>query len=398
MTPLERMAERVTTKNDDGSVTRVLTNSAEFGVLDQRDYFDKDIATAGKVDGYYIVEKGDYVYNPRTSTNAPVGPISRNNLGEGVMSPLYTVFRFSTDQTDFFEHYFRSTGWHSYLRSAASTGARHDRMSITTGAFMRMPVPTPSSAEQQKIADCLASADELIAAQKRKVEALKAHKFALMWKLFPRAGETRPSLRFYEFRDAPAWAETSLGQLVGMQSGSTPSKANPEFWTGSIPWVSAKDMKQLFLEDSKDHISRAAVDGGVRTVPAGTLLILTRGMTLLKDVPICVLRRDMAFNQDVKALRPKDGIDGLFLAFLLLGSKGRLLKMVDVAGHGTGKLDTDELRMFELRTPQLEEQLRIADFLSSVDTQIVAESNWLAALKSHKQGLMQKLFPSPEHG
>ena len=72
---LERLADRVTTRNDDGAITRVLTNSAEHGVLDQKDYFDRDIATAGKVSGYYVVERGDFFYNPRTSTIAPVGPI-----------------------------------------------------------------------------------------------------------------------------------------------------------------------------------------------------------------------------------------------------------------------------------------------------------------------------------
>jgi type I restriction enzyme, S subunit len=90
--PLDAIANRVSIRNVGGEVTRVLTNSAEHGVLDQREYFDRDIATAGKVDGYYIVDAGDYVYNPRTSAIAPVGPISRNNIGKGVMSPLYTVF------------------------------------------------------------------------------------------------------------------------------------------------------------------------------------------------------------------------------------------------------------------------------------------------------------------
>ena len=140
----------------------------------------------------------------------------------------------------------------------------------------------------------------------------------------------------------------------------------------------------------------AAVDDGARMVPAGTLLILTRGMTLLKDVPICVLRREMTFNQDAKALRPKVNVNGLFLAFLLLGNKDRLLKMVDVAGHGTGKLNTDELRAFELVTPSPAEQQRIADCLFSIDTQFSAESEKLDALKTHKKGLMQQLFPSPE--
>jgi len=183
---------------------------------------------------------------------------------------------------------------------------------------------------------------------------------------------------------------------VDFQSGGTPSKGNPAFWNGSIPWVSAKDMKQLFLEDSEDHITKAAAEDGAKQVPAGTVLMLTRGMTLLKDIPICVLRRPMSFNQDVKAVRPKEDLDGDFLPHLLLGNKERLLKMVDVAGHGTGKLNTDELRSLDVMLPQPAEQRRIADCLYSFDALIPAESKKLAALKTHKQALMQQLLPNPQ--
>ena len=86
--------------------------------------------------------------------------------------------------------------------------------------------------------------------------------------------------------------------------------------------------------------------------------MLTRGMTLLKDIPICVLRREMSFNLDVKGLRPKDGVDGLFLAWMLIGNKPRLLAMVDVAGHGTGKLDTDKLKALVMAVPSPAEQQR----------------------------------------
>lgn len=391
---LDSIAERIATKNGDGAVTRVLTNSAEYGVLDQRDYFDRDIATAGKVDTYYVVAVGDFVYNPRTSAIAPVGPISRNNIGKGVMSPLYTVFRFATQNTDFYEHYFKSTAWHAYLRSAASTGARHDRMSITTGSFMRMPVPTPGPLEQQKIADCLTSLDEVISAQGRKVETLKTYKRGLMQKLFPAEGETLPRLRFPEFHDAPDWESTTLDSLATLQSGGTPSKANPKFWSGSIPWVSAKDMKRLLLEDSEDHISAAAVNDGAKLVPAGTALVLTRGMTLLKDMPICLLRREMSFNQDVKALLPRGETAGQFIAFLLLANKQRLMRMVDIAGHGTGKLNTDELNALEVVVPKAAEQQRIADFLLCIDARLETEADKLAALRKYKDGLMQQVLPT----
>jgi len=187
--PISQLATRCKLKNTDSKLTRVLTNSAEYGVVDQRDHFEKDIANQENLEGYYIVEKGDYVYNPRVSTNAPVGPISKNNLGIGVMSPLYTVFRFNSSNNDFYAHFFKSTHWHHYMRKTSSTGARHDRMSITNDEFMCLPLPTTKPGEQQKIADCISSLDELIAAQTKKIATLKIHKKGLMQQLFPQFDE-----------------------------------------------------------------------------------------------------------------------------------------------------------------------------------------------------------------
>jgi type I restriction enzyme, S subunit len=280
--------------------------------------------------------------------------------------------------------------------SELAAGSSGTMKNIAKSAVLELVVSAPEADEQQKITDCLTSLDEVIAAQGRRVEALKAHKRGLMQQLFPREGETFPRLRFAEFRDEPEWEPTSLEDLVDIQSGGTPSKAIPAFWNGEIPWVSAKDMKRLFLDDAEDHISTDAVDDGAKLVPPGTLLMLTRGMTLLKDVPICVLRREMSFNQDVKALLPKGETNGLFVALMLLGNKNRLLGMVDIAGHGTGKLNTDELKVLVLASPKPAEQQRIAAFLSSLDTQIAAEADKLATLKTHKKGLMQQLFPSAE--
>ncbi len=213
-TQLAKLATRPKNKNRDEKIGRVLTNSAEFGVMDQRDYFDKDIATQGKLESYLVVELGDYVYNPRISSTAPVGPISKNNIGLGVMSPLYIVFRFKDSNNDFYNHYFKTTGWHSYMRRASSTGARHDRMAISSDGFMAMPLPISSLKEQKKIADCLSSLDELIAAQARNVDALKTHKKGLMQQLFPRESETQPLLRFPEFLDAGEWPVEKLRNVA----------------------------------------------------------------------------------------------------------------------------------------------------------------------------------------
>jgi type I restriction enzyme S subunit len=183
--PLKELASRRTERNSDGKLVRVLTNSAEHGVVDQRDYFDKDIATQGNLENYFIVDSGDFVYNPRISTFAPVGPISRNRVAKGVMSPLYTVFRFKNSGIDFYAHYFKTSAWHLYMRQVGSTGARHDRMAIANDDFLAMPLPAPSPEEQQKIADCFTSIDDLITAQTQKLAALKTHKKGLLQQLFP---------------------------------------------------------------------------------------------------------------------------------------------------------------------------------------------------------------------
>jgi len=208
--------------------------------------------------------------------------------------------------------------------------------SINKTTLENINIQVPILQEQGRIADCLSSIEDLITAQAQNVEALKAHKTGLMQQLFPAEGETVPRLRFPEFRDSGKWIAITVGQIADFQSGGTPSKENPVYWNGSIPWVSAKDMKQLFLDDTEDHITTAAINDGAKQARAGAVLMLTRGMTLLKDIPICILSRQMTFNQDIKALHAKGDFDGCFLAYLLLSNKQRLLSMVDIAGHGTG--------------------------------------------------------------
>lgn len=147
------------------------------------------------------------------------------------------------------------------------------------------------------------------------------------------------------------WKETTLGECAAWLSGGTPFKGNEAFWSGTIPWVSAKDMKSFRLHDAEDHISPLAVGNGGKLVPAGTILLLVRGMTLHNDVPICMVTREMAFNQDIKALRPAKNVDGAFLAYWLLANKPDLLATVDHAGHGTGRLVTDTLKEKPVQLP-----------------------------------------------
>ena len=182
---LSEIAEKVTAKNKDTQYIETLTNSAELGIISQRDYFDHDVSNIENISGYYIVEDDTFVYNPRISTSAPVGPINRNKLGRtGVMSPLYTVFKAHDICSEYLEWYFKSTGWHSFMKFNGDSGARSDRFSIKDSVFFEMPIPTPDIDEQAKIGEYFSHLDNLITLHQRKLEILKNIKKAMLEKMF----------------------------------------------------------------------------------------------------------------------------------------------------------------------------------------------------------------------
>jgi type I restriction enzyme, S subunit len=389
--PLSLLARRVKQKNRDEKIKRVLTNSAEFGVVDQRDYFDKDIATQGKLDGYFVVAPGCYVYNPRTSLTAPVGPMSKNKVGTGVMSPLYTVFRFNDDSNDFYEHFFKTTCWHPYLRQASSTGARHDRMAISADDFMAMPLPVPSPTEQQKIAECLSSVDALIAGQARKVDALKAHKKELMRQLFPREGETQPRLRFPEFQNAEEWSVRTIGEMFQLINGCA---FKPDDWRSSgTPIIRIQNLNDPSAEF---NYSQAAVLGRNRVEP-GDLLFAWSGTlgssfgARLWNGPPGVL------NQHIfKVLMDEQQITLPFALLVLSRVEDDIAKQTHGFKASFVHVKKSDLVKVALQLPPLPEQRRVAACMSSLNTLITAETQKLETLKTHKKGLMQQLFPSGE--
>ncbi|HDM8230069.1 TPA: restriction endonuclease subunit S [Vibrio campbellii] len=183
--PLSKLASKITTKNKGRKIKAVLTNSAKHGIISQQDYFEKDIAREDNTDNYCVVNVDDFVYNPRISDLAPVGPIGRNKVEQGIMSPLYTVFRINSDCClDFYEYFFCSHLWHRYMYSIANFGARHDRMNITSSDFMALPCPSPCVQEQQKIAEFLQSLDSKINAVAEQIEQTKQFKKGLLQQMF----------------------------------------------------------------------------------------------------------------------------------------------------------------------------------------------------------------------
>ena len=198
---LSEITDKVTEKNAGLQYVETFTNSAEFGIISQRDFFDHDIAKLGSLDGYYIVKTEDFVYNPRISTSAPVGPINRNKLGRtGVMSPLYTVFRPHDIDTTYLEYFFKCGYWHSFMNFNGDSGARSDRFSIRDNVFFQMPIPIPDIDEQRKIGELLTCLDNLITLHQRQPFLQSPPDISLIVQLTP---------PFYTF----SWEQRKLASL-----------------------------------------------------------------------------------------------------------------------------------------------------------------------------------------
>ena len=178
--------KKVSRRNTNGKIKNVITNSAEYGLIPQRDFFDKDIAVDGNTSTYYVIEEGDFVYNPRKSNNAPFGPFNRYTLSEqGIISPLYTCLVLQANiNPSYLAWYFKSDAWHRYIYDNGSQGVRHDRVSMTDNLLMGIPVIYPERKIQDNIANTLDLIESRLHLAQNKLDLLKIERNGFMQQLF----------------------------------------------------------------------------------------------------------------------------------------------------------------------------------------------------------------------
>ena len=183
---LSDIFKKVSRRNSNGDIKNVITNSAEYGLIPQRDFFDKDIAVDGNTANYYVIEHGDFVYNPRKSNSAPYGPFNRYEREEkGIISPLYTCLVLQTDiEPSYLAWYFKSDAWYRYIYDNGSQGVRHDRVSMTDDLLMGIPVIIPAKEAQLKIAKLLDCLESRFQTELSQYESLKSIRVALLQQLF----------------------------------------------------------------------------------------------------------------------------------------------------------------------------------------------------------------------
>lgn len=189
-----------------------------------------------------------------------------------------------------------------------------------------------------------------------------------------------------------SWAPRCILDLCEIWSGGTPRKSIAEYWNGSIPWASGKDLKLPALNDTIDHVSDEGIRAGSRLAPSGTVLLLVRGMGLAKDLPVAVITRPMAFNQDIKALVLRDDFSGPFLRSAIYAHKERLLAKIVPSAHGTMTLNLNDVETFKVPYPCDPEEVKdVVSILSSIDEKIDLHSRKRAVLDELFKALLHKL-------
>lgn len=379
--PLKEIAVKVSEKNRNFLNKNVLTNSAINGVMKQNDYFDREIVNQNNLSGYYIVKTDDFVYNPRISSTAPVGPVKRNFMEEGVMSPLYTVFRFTNGNLDYLEQFFKTSLWHKYLIDIANVGARHDRMAISVSGFLNMPISLPSEAEQLKISNFLKLVDEKIAQLTKKHELLIQYKKGVMQKLF------NLDVRFKnaDGKDFPPWESMTLGDVTELKSKRNKDLAELEVYsvTNSDGFVLQSDQfegRRIAGEDLKGYkiINRGEFAYNPARINVGSIALFQHESGIVSSLYVC--------------FKCKGNLLNTFLYYFLELDKTK--QDISNAGEGGVRIYVwyPLFSKIDINLPCIEEQAKIVSFLSVIDEKISNAQKQLALTTQYKEGLLQQIF------
>jgi len=352
----------------------LLSVTDKEGVIPQEQTNRRDSSNIDR-SKYLRVVPGDIAYNTMRMWEGRSALVDL----EGVVSPAYTVCKPRAESNSrFFSFYFKTPHVIENFKKL-SQGLVKDTLNLKYGAFSKILALIPSPAEQQKIAECLTSLDELIEAEGRKLHALRTHKKGLMQNLFPREGETLPRLRFPEFHSAGEWERRPLSRIAeNLDNRRVPITAKDRK-KGNVPYYGASGVV--------DYVASCIFDEGLLCVSEDGANLVARTYPIAFPISgktwvnnhAHVLRFSRAETQTMveNYLNERDLHDF-------------------ITGMAQPKLNRAMLDKIPIPLPPPQEQLRIADCLSSLGALINSQAKKLDTLKLHKQGLMQVLFPLPE--
>lgn len=388
---LEEISDRITERVGDKELP-TLSISAGIGFVSQEQKFSRDIS--GKQYKNYIhIKKGDFSYNKGNSKKFPQGCIYELlEYAEAAVPNAFISFRFKYSYVSgFYKGYFENNFHGRQLVKYITSGARMDGLlNINPSDFFNIILPTPiKKEEQQKIADCLSSIDDLISAEKKKLSLLNDYKKGWMQKLFPAEGKTVPEWRFPEFKDDNNWKCVEIETVGKVITGKTPPTSNDSLWNGSIQFVTPTDI----VGDKYQRLVQRTVvkTSKMKVLPKGTIMftcIASIGKMAISVYP-CVT------NQQINSIITNKGYYNEFIYYSLFRNVNKIKS--DLSNTTVPIINKTDFSKIQISvTLNEKEQEKIANFLSGIDELISSQKEKIEKLKQHKKALMQGLFPATE--
>lgn len=381
---LEEVAVRITRKNKDNCTDIPLTISSLDGLIDQRDFFNKIVASKD-MSGYYLLKRGEFAYNKSYSKGFDFGSIKRLNLyDEGALSTLYICFALNNNEdSDFYQKYFDSLSWYPELQKICAEGARnHGLLNVSTNDFFQLKLHVPKSKEeQQEIASLFTELDNLIQSAQKELDGYRELKQGMLQKMFPKKGEKVPEIRFPEFTDN--WEQCKLGQCAEFN----PKSELPDiFEYVDLESVVGTDILSHRTESKSSAPSRAQ-----RLAQKGDVFYQTVRPYQKNN---CIFEKDdnnWVFSTGYAQLRPVN--NGYFLLTLLQNEDFVKHVLDRCTGTSYPAINSNDLADIDVNIPSdNKEQQKIGAYFKNLDNLIILQQRELDGYKELKKGLLQQMF------
>jgi type I restriction enzyme S subunit len=372
---LSDYVKKITQKNSNNIIKNVICNSAQTGLIPQLDFFDKEIANDENTVGYYIINNGDFVYNPRKSLNAPYGPVNMYKYEKaGIVSPLYLCF--SVDESinkSFLLQRFKSPCWYRYIYLNGDSGARHDRVSIKDDVFLSQPISLPSAEEQTDIAVFLEKIDERIEIQNKIISKY----------------ETLIKGIYHDFFSKPAdYAIKIKDLIIKGKAGGTPSSTVAQYYNGDIPFLSISDMTKQgkYVSYTEKHISKSGIENSSAwIVPSNSLIFSMYASVGL----VCINTVPLATSQAMFSMVLKDHrmIEYIYY-YLNFFREAKIHRHIETGTQSN--INAETVRNIDI--PFQSNHLKLVETLNSIEKRLNNEKDMLSLLLDLKAYLLSKLF------
>ena len=388
------IAQRVTRKNESCESDLPLTISAQYGLVDQRTYFNTQVASKD-MSGYYLLYRGEFAYNKSTSADSPWGAVKQLvGYNKGCVSTLYICFALHDADPEYLVAYYETDRWHKGIQKIAAEGARnHGLLNISPDDFFESKLIVPKQqSEQRLIGQLFSRLDTLITLHQRKYDKLGELKKSLLEKMFPKEGEIFPEIRFAGFADP--WEQRKLGNLFSFGgSGGTPSVSNDSFYGGKIPFLGISDVKGRDISQTAKHITEKGLAASAAWVVPSGAVCLAMYASVGK---VGIIRQNTATSQAFfNMVFDNDGTRDF--VYSRLERAELTAEWEALISTGTQRnLNANKVRDFMLAVPAETEQRLIGQLFSRLDALITLHQRKLELLRNIKKALLDKMFVEGE--